>query len=1075
MPKLSPHVLAWSEAQQCYTLSTHGQLEYSFARTDEQAWQSWLHKQTSFSFQTQAGHVSIVKETRSRGTGYWYAYRSVGRHTIKRYLGRAVNVTLVHLQAVAQALTNDHFIPTPQETQREATSPLPLVSDQDAPPTKASRQKEFAPSRTEKSVRHTQPNLLLKRARMERGWSQQEVADLIGAPQAFMVNRWENGVVFPGPDYRKKLCALFQKDLKELGLIRQTATKSEIVDMPDTEEPTFDPAIPVYLSHQQKLIGRNTLLEEIKARLHDPIIHRVALQGLPGIGKTTLAAVLAIDPEIQERFAHGVLWAGLGPRPHLPSLFSRWSRLLGIKGGQSLTTSDAWSHLIRDTIGMKCMLLVIDDAWTIEDALACIVGGPACAYLLTTRFPEVAAHFAGHQIVQVPELGEAEGRALLIDYAPALQEMGEQELHPLIQAVGGLPLALKLVGLHVMLQSRHHQKRRLQATVTRLLQVTERLQLAQPQAGVERDTRLPIGTPLTLQAIIQMSEAVLTERETQALYALSVFPAKPHSFSEDAALAAIDADPDLLDRLVDAGFVEVNGDRYHLHQTIADYARSRRTDHQAEIRLVRYVARFIEQHQDQNMLLGQENQIIFAALELAHQWQEYELYLEMMLHLSSYLRANTPYDLAEQYFQQAYELASSKGDPRVRARIAHNLGLILREQANYPEAEAILRAGLALVPQDTPVKSALSSALGTVLAQQGHYAEAATYMDEAINVAERLDDPWLVHYYETRGILGLSQRDLPRAEHYLLKAYHLLAHQKEQRFAVNIVSNLGMLSIHKGDLTRASSYLQQAHSDAQALLLSDYRMSLDYHQGEIAYLRGAYTTARSLYAQALEQAATLNLQRWVFWCHLRISLVDCKMGHFEQAQAALQYASEHEGEKNRAFSLCQFLAAQGLVLLSQHHPGRARVLFQDALEQARQIQHQAFICEYLIQLAIAYQREGDIQAAHCHLEQGWTIAQKLNMPILRGEALLARGEHALLQAEHSQAREQFEELLSTIPHDFTELIAHAHAGLAAVAATQGLYGEARRQGQTARALFENMQHYQAQDICDFLHTVPQEI
>src|SRR6266446_692991 len=55
---------------------------------------------TSFSFQGQAGRLSVIRETRSRGTGYWYAYRSLGQRPVKRYLGQTSNVTIVHLKPI---------------------------------------------------------------------------------------------------------------------------------------------------------------------------------------------------------------------------------------------------------------------------------------------------------------------------------------------------------------------------------------------------------------------------------------------------------------------------------------------------------------------------------------------------------------------------------------------------------------------------------------------------------------------------------------------------------------------------------------------------------------------------------------------------------------------------------------------------------------------------------------------------------------------------------------------------------------------------------------------------------------
>jgi transcriptional regulator with XRE-family HTH domain len=58
---------------------------------------------------------------------------------------------------------------------------------------------------------------LLRNERLLRGWSQQDLADRLGAT-AVTVSRWECGVQQPGPALRRKLCLLFGKSEDELGL-----------------------------------------------------------------------------------------------------------------------------------------------------------------------------------------------------------------------------------------------------------------------------------------------------------------------------------------------------------------------------------------------------------------------------------------------------------------------------------------------------------------------------------------------------------------------------------------------------------------------------------------------------------------------------------------------------------------------------------------------------------------------------------------------------------------------------------------------------------------------------------------
>ncbi len=73
------------------------------------------------------------------------------------------------------------------------------------------------------------PNQLLRQARQERGWTQKDVADRIGAPLDLNVTRWERGTSRPSAYYVQKLCELFGKSASELGLLPTLPQTQEAV------------------------------------------------------------------------------------------------------------------------------------------------------------------------------------------------------------------------------------------------------------------------------------------------------------------------------------------------------------------------------------------------------------------------------------------------------------------------------------------------------------------------------------------------------------------------------------------------------------------------------------------------------------------------------------------------------------------------------------------------------------------------------------------------------------------------------------------------------------------------------
>jgi transcriptional regulator with XRE-family HTH domain len=365
-------------------------------------------------------------------------------------------------------------------------------------------------------MRHTptsdpQPRLRLIEARVAQKWSQQYVADLIGTTH-LNVSRWERGITKPGPYFRSRLCSLFGKSEQELDLESSPITGETIhaaSAIPESQS-LYDPAIPLHPT--MRLIGRNNELTYFKQRLFaGGSIALTALNGLPGVGKTALAIELAHDDELRAHFHDGILWAALGPEPNILGLLSRWGAMLGISSTEmaSLSTGETWAMAIHRAIGTRSMLLIIDDAWRIEDALTLKVGGSNCSHLVTTRFPGIATAVASGGAASIQELSEDDSMSLLRILAPEVVVREEQKARELVQAVGGLPLALTLIGNYLRVQAHGGQARRIDAALKRLNNAEERLQISEPRGPVERHSSLPKDTSLSLRSVFAVTDQQL--------------------------------------------------------------------------------------------------------------------------------------------------------------------------------------------------------------------------------------------------------------------------------------------------------------------------------------------------------------------------------------------------------------------------------------------------------------------------------------------------------------------------------------------------------------------------------------
>ncbi len=829
----------------------------------------------------------------------------------------------------------------------------------------------------------TTPNLQLKRTRELQGWSQEHVGQAVGT-DAFTVSRWERGATMPSPHFRQKLCTLFGLSAAELGLVphekNEHSAEVPIVAgaFPLSQAQILDPAIPPPPAGEYGLVGRDELLRNLKKRLlREGPVTLSALNGLPGVGKTALATALAHDEEVQAKFSDGILWVGLGNEPDVLGLLSRWGTLLNCVPTDHAQRSrpQAWAANIHAAIGQRRMLLVIDDAWAIADALAFKVGGSHCTHLVTTRFPEIARRFAADGAVVVRELDETDGRLLLMRLAPEVVNDEPKEAQALVAAVGGLPLALTLLGNFLRAQAHSGQPRRLRTALERLRSIDGRLRLAEPQALVGGHPSLSDGTPLSLLAVIGISDQQVSDEARAALRALSVFPPKPNTFSEESACVVSAMSVETLDVLTDAGLLESSGpEHYTLHQTIADYAHAHLTDTTVAERLASYFVAYVKVHCNDYTTLERENGNILAALEAAFERGMLAELVQGVHAFAPFLITRGLYAVAESQLQRSLEAACTLEDASGQTTAWLHLGKVAAQRGNYAQAQEYWQNGLCLAQQSgqrsniaqilrelgelswrqgqlqlahqflTEAQDTLRQcgdqrgeadtlkSLGNLAAEQGQPEQAHQLYEAALAIFRRLGDQrGIAITLQNLGIQAREQGQLESARQLYHEALHILRHLGDQSSTAAVLMNLGNLARQQGQPEQARQFLEEAL--AISLHIENRRVFAFtlFNLGILAGTQGQPEQAYRLYEEALPVLRELQDRRIIALIRQAQGVLAREQGQLGRANEFLHEALTifHDLKDQRNVAITQ--REQGVLAQQQEQPEMAYQLLTTAL------------------------------------------------------------------------------------------------------------------------------------------------
>ncbi|MFH9944549.1 BTAD domain-containing putative transcriptional regulator [Streptomyces murinus] len=204
------------------------------------------------------------------------------------------------------------------------------------------------------------------------------------------------------------------------------------------------------------VVGRiETMLPPASDRTGVPV---VVLSGAPGVGKTALAVWLG--SRVRGAFPDGQLYVNLrgyeqgGADTQLPpdQVLSQFLRSLGVPADEIPVDPVEQANLYRSKLTGKSVLVVLDNASSVEQVLPLIPGDPGCSVLITSRRQlRSLAVTHGAQVIRVGTLSERESAELVTGMMRQAAVAIEPDVVREVAALCSyLPLALRIAAANLI-------------------------------------------------------------------------------------------------------------------------------------------------------------------------------------------------------------------------------------------------------------------------------------------------------------------------------------------------------------------------------------------------------------------------------------------------------------------------------------------------------------------------------------------------------------------------------------------------------------------------------------------------
>ncbi|GAB5493948.1 MAG: hypothetical protein Phog2KO_41630 [Phototrophicaceae bacterium] len=556
----------------------------------------------------------------------------------------------------------------------------------------------------------------------------------------------------------------------------------------------------------------------------------VAIQGIGGIGKTTLAQAICADCDVQRNFDQ-IFWLDIGPERDLANvsdLMDNLSRRIDNAPESSGNLSAARSRL-QAVLQGKRNLLVLDDVWAkgIVDEFS--LSGVDCRLLVTTRNKSLV-----DQTEAIGKLENSEGLRLLATIFdpqnpdPTALDVAHSQI---VEKLDGFTLAIEIAGKWLKKYTARNAEQYLARLNSDDSKFFQHLQMSKTDKNAN------------LELSLALSYADLDEDAQFCFRQLGILaPVSTVSESDLSALWELEDVLEPLYALLDLGLIDETSDGtlYSQHNLIRAYASKllAETD-ETDAAFGRYVD-YIISIADEGFERPQEKWSVLELYlphidhigdELVRLWRGEskrdetlvqrvgDFVIFIMNYVINHPRVTKFSDGIRLKGWEWLEIGSvvfaKEGELEWLALTLANLGLLARISGRSGKALTYYDDAIKILDEldDDHNKPIVISNVGMALLKLGHYDDALTYFNKALMLSIKSNNkkakPMLLNNI---GLAYDKSNDYTNALANYGEALRLARIEGDKYVEGTVLSNLGGTWLKKGDFRKAITYASEALS-----------------------------------------------------------------------------------------------------------------------------------------------------------------------------------------------------------------------------------------------------------------------